>query len=142
MHHAGIWVRPSELDAVIAFFLGVLGYAEVSRAERKSSGERVFLKNSSSQYIEVLVSDDVEVLDAYPHHPKNRVEGVAHLCFSVPNIDEARATAEKLGAQVTLQAPADGRYGTSELGEHRILFLQAPGNISIELFEFRNQLDL
>ena len=68
---------------------------------------------------------------------RDRVAGVAHLCFSVVDSDEIAAMAEELGAKVTLHAPADGSFIESELGEHRIVFVQAPGEITIEFFQFK-----
>lgn len=137
--HAGFWVGPDELESVIHFFSVTLGFGVVSRAARRSGGERVILKNAAADYLEVLTSDDIGHLDDYPQHPRDRVAGVPHLCFRVDDLDRARDSVERAGGEVVLQAPGDGSYGESELGEHRILFVVVPGNLSVELFEFRNE---
>lgn len=140
MFHVGFWVLPAEAEAVTRFYGELLGYDLVARNPRKRGGERIFLRNADKQYIEVLVADDAQTLPHYPRHPKERVVGVSHLCFEVPDLDAARSTAERLEVEVIMQAPPDGSYGTSEMGEHRILFVQAPAGITVELFEFRERI--
>jgi catechol 2,3-dioxygenase-like lactoylglutathione lyase family enzyme len=140
MFHVGFWVQPAEVDRTLDFYADLLGYEPVSRKPRKSGGERIFLRNSEMQYLEVLVSDDAQQLTHFPQHPKERVVGVTHLCFEIPDLDEARATAERLGAEIIMQAPGDGSFGKSEVGEHRILFVQAPAGITVELFEFKERI--
>lgn len=137
--HAGFWVHSAEVDSVVKFFSAALGFAEVSRAPRRSGGERVFLRNAASDYLEVLSSDDVSYLTRLPRHPRDRTVGVPHLCFRVADIDVARESVTQAGGEVVMQAPGDGRFGRSELGEHRILFVMAPGQLSLELFEFRDE---
>lgn len=136
MHHVGLWVRPEDCDTLQKFLRDLLGFEKVSQVQRKTGGDRIFLKNSADQKIEILTADNVRRLDQYPRHPKDRVAGVAHLCFSVVDSEAIAAKAEALGAKVTLRAPADGSFVESELGEHRIVFVQAPGEITIEFFQF------
>ena len=138
--HAGFWVKPAEVDRVIDFYREMLDFEPVARNPRRSGGERIFLRNASMQYLEVLVADDAQQLTHFPQHPDERVVGVAHLCFEIPSIADARATATRLGAEIIRQAPADGSFGTSENGVHRILFVQAPAGITVELFEFRERI--
>lgn len=140
MFHVGFWIQPAEVDRTLAFYSELLGYDVVARNPRKSGGERIFLRNDAMQYLEVLVADDAQQLTHFPRHPRERVVGVAHLCFDVPDLEAARATAERLDAEIIMQAPNDGSYGTSEVGEHRILFVQAPGGITVELFEFKKRI--
>jgi catechol 2,3-dioxygenase-like lactoylglutathione lyase family enzyme len=120
----------------------MLDFELVTRNPRRSGGERIFLRNPQRQLIEILVADNAQHLTHFPQHPTERVVGVPHLCFEVPDLDAARATADSLGADVIMQAPADGSFGSSEAGVHRILFVQAPGGTTIELFEFEEKSDL
>ncbi len=142
MHHAGLWVQPQDCNALQTLLKELLGFELVSRVPRKRGGERLFLKNSSGQYLEILVADNVVRLSEYPRHPKDRVAGVAHLCFTVADTEFAASRAEQLGAQIVLRAPAEGEFTTSELGEHRMVFVQAPGEITLELFQFKDQVEL
>lgn len=138
LFHIGIWVTPAELDRVLAFYKDLLDFEPVTRNPRKSGGERVFLRNQDRQFIEILVADNAQHLTHFPSHPIERVVGLPHLCFEVPSLDAARATAEDLGAEIILQAPAEG-FGESEAGVHRILFVKAPGGTTLELFEFKEK---
>ena len=142
MHHVGLWVQPVDCDPLQIFLRDLLGFQKVSQVQRKTGGERIFLQNSVDQKIEILTADNVQRLDEYPRHPRDRIAGVAHLCFSVADSDEVAASAEALGATVILRAPADGSFVKSELGEHRIVFVQAPGEITIEFFQFKQQASL
>jgi catechol 2,3-dioxygenase-like lactoylglutathione lyase family enzyme len=142
MHHVGLWVQPADCDALLKFLRDLLGFKKVSQVPRKTGGDRIFLKNREDQKIEILTDDNVRRLDEYPRHPKDRVAGIAHLCFSVEDSSAVAARAEALGAEVILRAPADGSFVESELGEHRIVFVQAPGEITIELFQFNKQASL
>jgi catechol 2,3-dioxygenase-like lactoylglutathione lyase family enzyme len=142
MHHIGLWVQPADCDALLKFLRDLLGFKKVSQVQRKTGGDRIFLKNGEDQKLEILTADNVRRLDEYPRHPKDRVAGVAHLCFSVADSSAVAARAEALGAEVILRAPADGSFVESELGEHRIVFVQAPGEITIELFQFNKQVSL
>ena len=139
LFHVGLWLTPAELDPAIAFYGELLGYEPVSRRPRRSGGERVFLRNAAGQFLELLVADDVQQLTRFPEHPRERVAGLPHLCFEVDSVDAARKVVDKHGAKVIAQGPADGSFGTSEAGEHRILFVRAPGGTTIELFEFRQK---
>lgn len=138
LFHIGIWVTPPELDRVLAFYSKLLDFEPVTRNPRRSGGERIFLKNQMQQFIEILVADNAQHLTNFPNHPTERVVGLPHLCFEIPDLDAARATAEDLGAEIILQAPAEG-FGESEAGVHRILFVKAPGGTTLELFEFKEK---
>ena len=140
--HVGIWLAPADLDRALVFYRELLDFRPVSRAPRKSGGERLFLRNGRGELIELLIDDKVTQLDDFPQHPKDRVAGIAHLCFEVPDLLAARATAERLGAEIIQQAPNDGSFGGSEAGTHRILFIEAPGGTTIELFEFLQKSEL
>jgi catechol 2,3-dioxygenase-like lactoylglutathione lyase family enzyme len=142
MHHIGLWVQPVDCDALLKFLRDLLDFKKVSQVQRKTGGDRIFLKNGEGQKIEILTADNVQRLDEYPKHPKDRVAGIAHLCFSVEDSSAVAARAEALGAEVILRAPADGSFVESELGEHRIVFVQAPGEITIEFFQFNKQVSL
>ena len=140
MFHVGFWVTPAEVDRTLAFFGEMLDFAAVARNPRRSGGERIFLRNNEMQYLEVLVADDAQQLTHFPQHPKERVVGVTHICFEVPDLEKARITADRLGAEIIMQAPGDGSFGESEVGVHRILFVQAPAGITVELFEFKKRI--
>lgn len=139
LFHIGIWLSEAELDAAMAFYKDLLDFEPVARSPRRSGGERVFMRNSAGNFLELLVGDDVQHLMHFPQHPKERVVGLPHLCFEIPDLDAARAVVDAHGFEVVAQGPADGSFGSSEAGVHRILFVKGPGGTTLELFEFREK---
>lgn len=139
LHHFGLWVAADDAVAALEFFDRLLDFSTVSRAKRKGGGERLLLRNPPGQIIELLVADTVQYLDHYPRHPTDKMAGIAHFCFEVDDLLRVRAIADELQCEIIRQAPDDGGYGKSELGEHRILFIQSPMGVTIELFEFRHK---
>lgn len=138
--HTGLWLPPEKLPRTLLFFETILNYEIISRTPRKTGGERLFLRNKSSQFLELLISEDVTPQPKFGLHPEERVCGVPHLCFIVEDLSEMKTILQEHGFKILREVPAGlSGYVQSETGEHRILFVEGPGHVSIEIFEFKQQ---
>ncbi|ATY30973.1 methylmalonyl-CoA epimerase [Sphingomonas psychrotolerans] len=133
LNHVGV-ATPS-IEASVAFYRDMMG-AEVIREpfDLPAQGVKVCFVDTPNAQIELI-----EPLgDASPIHTflaRNPGGGQHHLCYEVPDIDEARAWFEAKGVRV-LGAPRIGAHGTM------IFFLHPKdmGGVLTEIMETpRNQ---
>ena len=139
-YHMGLWVE--DIAEMTDFLSTFMELTLVSRAERATGGERVIYQDDHGQRIELL-SDPANVIPhpEFPLHPKGRVAGIAHIAIQVDDVVRLRDVLTARGYVVISQAPADYNDGyiTSEVSEHRILFVAGPSQVTFELFEIREK---
>jgi catechol 2,3-dioxygenase-like lactoylglutathione lyase family enzyme len=139
-YHIGLWVE--DMAEMTDFLSTFMELTLVSRAERATGGERVIYQDTRGQRIELL-SDPASVIPhpEFPLHPKGRVAGIAHIAIQVDDVVRLRDVLTARGYVVISQAPADYNDGyiTSEVSEHRILFIAGPSQVTFELFEIREK---
>ena len=109
LNHVGV-ATPS-IDRSIAFYIEVMGAELVHRPfDLPEQGVKVCFVDTPNTQIELI-----EPLgEASPIHgflAKNPAGGQHHLCYEVPDIEEARAWFESQGATV-LGEPRIGAHGT------------------------------
>ena len=142
VYHVGFWVQ--DMNAALRFYTEILDFKVLTHAKRATGGERVMLSDSMGNYIEIL--SDASVLDApdAPLHPVGRVEGLPHIAIRIENTQTLKEQLIAEGYEILREAPdpSVGGYLTSENGEHRMIFVRGPGNVSLELFEFVKENDL
>ena len=137
--HAGIWVE--DVDEMLTFLDVVMDYDIVVRAKREAGGERVILKDSRGQHIELL-SDPQNVV---PHpefalHPQGRVAGVAHLSIWVKDVLALEGKLGSMGYKILGKIPDDYSQGYADFKgkAYRVLFVNGPGAMTFELFEVKD----
>jgi len=138
IHHVGLWVR--DMDGMIAFFIGTMGFRLVTRNPRGSMGpgERAMVDAGDGQFVELLSEPNVSPRPDFPVHPAGHVAGILHLCLRVTDLP---AWKEKLcsgGDDVTGPVPETG-FGSTELGMLRLMFFTGPEGLGFELFEFQEE---
>ena len=142
LYHVGFWVQ--DIDQALHFYTQIMDFSVLSHAKRATGGERVMLGDTMGNYMEIL--SDSSVLDAPDAllHPVGRVEGLPHIAIRVEDTQAMKQKLQDEGYEILREAPdpSVGGYITSENGEHRMIFVRGPGNISLELFEFVKENDL
>jgi catechol 2,3-dioxygenase-like lactoylglutathione lyase family enzyme len=137
-YHMGIWVE--DLDEMTGFLSLVMDLTLLTRVERATGGERLILEDARGQRIELLSDPSAVVAHPeFPLHPQGRVAGIAHIAIQVDDVIRLRDLLTAKGYPILAQAPtdyADG-YISSEVSEHRILFIAGPSGVTFELFEIR-----
>lgn len=136
--HVGLWV--DDADEMLTFLNHVLDINVISRTPRASGGERLMLRDSRGQQIELL-SDPVNVKPHpdFPLHPQGRTAGVAHIAIWVEDVAALKVKLAAAGYEVLAQVPKDYADGYVSAGDkqYRILFVSAPSAVTFELFEIK-----
>ena len=137
-YHMGVWVE--DLDEMTDFLSLIMDLSLLTRVERDTGGERLIFEDARGQRIELLSDPDgVVPHPEFPLHPQSRVAGVVHIAIQVDDVTRLRDLLTSRGYGVLAQVPADytDGYISSEVSEHRILFVAGPSGITFELFEIR-----
>lgn len=136
--HVGLWVE--NLNEMLGFLAEIMEFNIVLRTDRQSGGERLILRDSRGQYIELL--SDPENVQAHPDfllHPQGRVAGIAHISIWAEDVTKLKSSLVVKGYEVLGQVPtdfADG-YVTSDGKMYRILFVRGPSAVTFEFFEIK-----
>lgn len=128
LNHVGV-ATPS-IEKSVALYRELLGAEKIHEPfDLPPQGVRVCFVDTPNSQIELI-----EPLgEASPLHgflAKNPAGGQHHICFEVPDIDEAKAEMEAKGAQV-LGEPRIGAHGTLVIFVHP----RDMGGILVELME-------
>lgn len=123
--HIGVAV--TELASALAFYRDILGLQP--GPPDSADGATIVSVPLGETQIELLVPES-------PQSPVGRFlarrgPGIHHICFRVPNLDEALARCRAAGYQLVDQAPRSGAGG------HRVAFLhpKSTAGILLELTE-------
>jgi lactoylglutathione lyase len=114
-------MRVSDLDETIRFYTTVLGLEVIERKSSPRGSQLAFLKTPNSDEL-------IELTSFPPSGPVKVQEDLVHLAFQVENLDEAIASLNAIGVQIT-----DGPTKTSS--GSRFIFIDAPDGYEIELIE-------
>jgi len=121
LHHHAIRMRSHVVEASLSFFRDVLGLA-VDPGSREIPGVPLFwLDVGGTAQIHVFAVDGVS---KYAERP-DRDPFSTHVALGVPDIDEAQAELDRLGAS----------YWSAGRGERRQVFLHDPSGNLIELHQ-------
>ena len=128
LNHVGV-ATPS-IEASIALYRDVMG-AEIIRApfDLPPQGVRVCFVDTANSQIE-LIEPLGEASPLHAFLARNPAGGQHHVCFEVPDIDEAKAELEAKGARV-LGEPRIGAHGTLVIFVHP----KDMGGVLVELME-------
>ncbi len=123
--HIGVAV--SDLAAALAFYRDVLG-VEPGPAE-SSDGARMVCLPLGETTVELLVPETPE--SPVAKFLARRGPGIHHICFKVPNLDEALIRCRDHGYRLVNERPRPGAGG------HRVAFLhpKSTAGILLELTE-------
>jgi methylmalonyl-CoA/ethylmalonyl-CoA epimerase len=123
--HVGIAVR--SIDAALAFYRDVLGLAP--GAAETADGATIVGLTLGDVQIELLEPRDPD--GPVAKFLAQRGPGIHHVCYRVPNLDQALERCRAAGYQLIDQVPRRGAHG------RRIAFLhpQATAGILLELTE-------
>ena len=123
--HVGIAV--TDLDAALAFYRDVLGV--VPGPSESMDGATIVPLPVGRSTVELLVPEKPE--SPIAKFLARRGPGIHHLCFKVPDLDEALTRCHKLGYRLVDERPRPGAAG------HRVAFLhpKSTGGILLELTE-------
>jgi methylmalonyl-CoA epimerase len=127
--HVGIAVR--SLDAAVPLWVKALGMTHTDTIEFEAMRLRIaFLRSGSSELelLEPLASDS-----PVGRFLAKRGEGIHHLSFEVPDLEEALADAAAAGLELIDRTPREGSHDT------RIAFLspRTLNGVLVELCERR-----
>ncbi|MEA3035827.1 MAG: methylmalonyl-CoA/ethylmalonyl-CoA epimerase [Sphingomonadales bacterium] len=128
LNHVGI-ATPS-IERSVALYRGLLGATRIHEAfDLPSQKVRVCFVDTANSQIELLepLGEDSPIAKFLE---KNPAGGQHHVCFEVPDIDEAKAEMEAKGARV-LGAPRIGAHGTPVIFVHP----KDMGGVLVELME-------
>ena len=134
--HVGLWVEDAE--EMLTFLNHVMDINIISRSPRASGGERLMLRDSRGQQMELL--SDPENVKPHPDfqlHPQGRTAGVAHIAIWVEDVTALKVKLTAAGYEVLAQVPKDYDDGYVSAGDkqYRILFVRGPSAVTFELFE-------
>lgn len=138
IYHVGFWVE--EVDEMLEFLAETTDFKIISRVQRRSGGERIFLSDPRGQRLELLSDPaNVKAHSEFPLHPRGRIAGVAHLSIEVSDVVSLKDKLTAKGYKVLAQVPGDytDGYVVSEVDAHRVLFIEGPSAISFEFFEIK-----
>ena len=123
--HIGVAVK--DLTAAVAFYRDVLG-VEPSPAESADGATIVSLLFAGTA-VELLVPETPD--SPVAKFLARRGPGIHHICFKVPNLDEALLRCRSLGYRLVDERPRPGAGG------HRVAFLhpKSTAGILLELTE-------
>jgi len=124
---AHIGVAVPSLDAILPFYREVLGLAEVPLAD--ADGARIAGLAAGDALVELL--EPVQPGSPISKFLEKRGAGIHHLCFAVPDLDDALARCRRAGLKLIDETPRPGAEGK------RIAFLHpsSTGGVLIELTE-------
>ncbi len=130
--HIGIAV--DDMEAAIALYRDAFGL-------RVSHDESVEAQGTRAVFLSAPRGPDLELLGALgPETPvgkflAKRGPGMHHICYAVPNLEEAIATCQAQGLQLIDETPRLGAKGK------RLAFIhpKAVGGVLIELYEGRGE---
>lgn len=124
---AHIGVAVENIEAALAFYRDVLGLTP-GHLER-SDGARIVSLPFGPSEVELLEPESPE--SPIARFLAKRGPGIHHVCYRVPDLDQALAAAVKAGYRLVDQVPRVGAGG------HRIAFLhpKSTAGILIELTE-------
>jgi lactoylglutathione lyase len=88
---AHVAIRVKDVDAILAFYVGKLGFSEMMRLDRDGRLWLLYLRITDTQYLEVF-PDGVGERAA-----EREAVGYNHLCLEVADIDTALAELEAAG---------------------------------------------
>lgn len=114
-------MRVSDMEQTIRFYTDVLGLEVLER--------KVSPRGSHLAFLKVPNSEELIELTSFPSSGPVRVqEDLIHLAFQVESLDDAIASLNAKGVQVT-----DGPTQTSS--GSRFIFIDAPDGYEVELIE-------
>ena len=93
---------------MLGFLAEIMEFNIVLRTDRQSGGERLILRDSRGQYIELL--SDPENVRAHPDfllHPQGRVAGIAHISIWAEDVTKLKSSLVVKGYEVLGQVPTD-----------------------------------
>jgi len=128
LNHVGV-ATPS-IEKSVALYRGMLGARKVHEAfDLPAQGVRVCFVDTPNSQIELLepLGEGSPIARFLERNPEG---GQHHVCFEVPDIDEAKAEMEAKGARV-LGEPRIGAHGTPVIFVHP----KDMGGVLVELME-------
>jgi lactoylglutathione lyase len=114
-------MRVSDMEQTIRFYTDVLGLEVLERKVSPRGSHLAFLKVPNSEEL-------IELTSFPPSGPVRVQEDLIHLAFQVESLDDAIASLNAKGVQVT-----DGPTQTSS--GSRFIFIDAPDGYEVELIE-------
>ncbi len=128
LNHVGV-ATPS-IEKSVALYRDMLGATKIHEPfDLPPQGVRVCFVDTPNSQIE-LIEPLGETSPLHAFLAKNPAGGQHHICFEVPDIDEAKAEMEAKGAKV-LGPPRIGAHGTPVIFVHP----RDMGGVLIELME-------
>ncbi len=114
-------MRVSDMEQTIQFYTDVLGLEVLERKVSPRGSHLAFLKVPNSEEL-------IELTSFPPSGPVRVQEDLIHLAFQVESLDDAIASLNAKGVEVT-----DGPTQTSS--GSRFIFIDAPDGYEVELIE-------
>lgn len=106
LHHIGIVV--ADIDAAIATYAG-LGFRDGERFEMTEQGVIAVTYHAGPGYVELIQPTDPD--GAIARFMAKRGEGMHHVAYRVPNIDDALARLTTAGVRLIDTTPRRGAHG-------------------------------
>jgi len=124
---AHIGVAVPDLDAILPFYREILGLDQVPLSD--SDGARIAGLAAGDALVELL--QPIQPGSPVAKFLDKRGPGIHHLCFAVPDLDDALARCRRAGVKLIDEKPRQGAEGK------RIAFLHpsSTGGVLIELTE-------
>lgn len=102
-----IAINCDDLEASAKFYTGAFELEEVGRAGDISSMGAIYLSDGTVNVALIKISD--------PDYPNAKPEGLNHIGFVVPDVDQAVTRVEALGATAVVDPTAAGSGATWEM---------------------------
>lgn len=102
-----IAINCDDLEASAKFYAGAFELEEVGRAGDISSMGAIYLSDGTVNVALIKISD--------PDYPNAKPDGLNHIGFVVPDVDQAVARVEALGAIAVVDPTAAGSGATWEM---------------------------
>jgi glyoxylase I family protein len=124
-HHVAL--RVVDIDASVAFYTNVLGFAETLRWG-EGDGRAVMLDTGDGACLEIFAGGSSAEADGRP---------ILHFALNCENVDEVIARASDAGMAITM-SPKDVDIPSSPTTPVRIAFFKGPDGELVELFHRRS----